>query len=56
MLGVSNNELMDYHDGRLEFVEFPVAAGQLVERMRRFRPDVVITLAGMADRILMRTT
>jgi LmbE family N-acetylglucosaminyl deacetylase len=46
VLGVTHNELMDYHDGRLEFVEFPVAAGQLVERMRRFKPDVVMTFGG----------
>ncbi len=37
---------MDYQDGRLEFVEFSVAAGRLVERMRRFKPDVVITFGG----------
>jgi LmbE family N-acetylglucosaminyl deacetylase len=46
VLGVTQSELMDYHDGRLEAVEFPVAAGRLVERMRRFRPDVVITFGG----------
>jgi LmbE family N-acetylglucosaminyl deacetylase len=46
VLGVTQHELMDYQDGRLEFVEFPVAAGRLVERMRRFRPDVVITFGG----------
>jgi LmbE family N-acetylglucosaminyl deacetylase len=27
-------------------VEFPVAAGRLVERMRRFKPDVVMTFGG----------
>src|SRR5277367_711358 len=43
VLGVTKCELMDYQDGRLEFVDFPVAAGQLVEQMRRFKPDVVIT-------------
>jgi LmbE family N-acetylglucosaminyl deacetylase len=37
---------MDYQDGRLEYVEFPLVAGQLVERMRRFKPDVVITFGG----------
>jgi LmbE family N-acetylglucosaminyl deacetylase len=46
VLGVSQHELMDYEDGRLEFVDFPLAAGRLVERMRRFRPDVVITFGG----------
>src|SRR5215813_6715805 len=46
VLGVTQHELMDYQDGRLEFVEFPVAAGRLIERMRRFKPDVVITFGG----------
>ena len=46
VLGVTHNELMDYQDGRLELVEFPVAAGRLVEQMRRFKPDVVITFGG----------
>jgi LmbE family N-acetylglucosaminyl deacetylase len=46
VLGVTHCELMDYHDARLEFVEFPVAAGQLVERIRRFKPDVVMTFGG----------
>lgn len=46
VLGVSQHELMDYADGRLEFVEFPVAVGRLVERIRRFKPDVVITFGG----------
>jgi LmbE family N-acetylglucosaminyl deacetylase len=43
LLGVTHQELMDYQDGRLEFVEFSRAAGRLVERIRRFKPDVVIT-------------
>jgi LmbE family N-acetylglucosaminyl deacetylase len=46
VLGVTHHELMDYHDARLEFIEFPPAAGQLVERIRRFKPDVVITFGG----------
>jgi LmbE family N-acetylglucosaminyl deacetylase len=46
VLGVTHHELMDYHDGRLEFVEFPVAAGRLVERIRRYKPDVVMTFGG----------
>lgn len=43
ILGVTHNELLDYQDGRLEFANFSQAAGRLVERMRRFQPDVVIT-------------
>lgn len=43
ILGVKHHELLDYQDGRLEFVEFSRAAGRLVERMRRFKPDVVVT-------------
>jgi LmbE family N-acetylglucosaminyl deacetylase len=46
VLGVTKHELMDYQDARLEFVEFSVAAGRLVERIRRFKPDVVITFGG----------
>jgi LmbE family N-acetylglucosaminyl deacetylase len=46
VLGVSQHELMDYQDAQLEFVDFPLAAGRLVERIRRFQPDVVITFGG----------
>jgi LmbE family N-acetylglucosaminyl deacetylase len=46
VLGVTHQELLDYQDGRLEFVEFSRTAGRLVERMRRFQPDVVITFGG----------
>ncbi len=34
---------MDYSDAQLEFVDVSAAAGRLVERMRRFQPDVVLT-------------
>jgi LmbE family N-acetylglucosaminyl deacetylase len=43
VLGVAQHELLTYHDAKLEFVDFSLAAGQLVERMRRFQPDVVVT-------------
>jgi len=46
VLGVTHHELLDYQDGRLEFVDFPRTAGRLVERIRRFRPDVVLTFGG----------
>ncbi len=46
VLGVTHHELLDYQDGRLEFADFSKTAGRLVERMRRFRPDVVLTFGG----------
>lgn len=46
VLGVTRYELMDYQDGHLEFVHFSQAAERLVERMRQFKPDVVITFGG----------
>lgn len=46
VLGVTEHELLDYHDARLEFVDFSQAAGRLVKRMRQFQPDVVITFGG----------
>jgi LmbE family N-acetylglucosaminyl deacetylase len=46
VLGVTRHELLDYHDARLEFVDFSQTAERLVERMRQFRPDVVITFGG----------
>ena len=46
VLGVRHQELLAFEDGRLEFVDFSRTAGRLVERMRRFRPDVVMTFGG----------
>jgi LmbE family N-acetylglucosaminyl deacetylase len=46
VLGVTHCELMDYEDAQLELVEFSQTAERLVERMRRFKPDVVITFGG----------
>src|SRR5580693_4351525 len=43
VLGVSSYELMDFHDARLEFVDFSKTAALLVERIRRFKPNVVLT-------------
>ena len=43
VLGVTRYELMDYQDGQLEYADFSHLSGRLVERMRDFRPDVVIT-------------
>jgi LmbE family N-acetylglucosaminyl deacetylase len=46
VLGVTEHELLDYQDGQLENVPLIAASERLVERMRRFRPDVVMTFGG----------
>lgn len=46
VLGVTQNELLGYHDAQLLTVPFSEAAEQLVRRMRHFCPDVVITFGG----------
>ena len=45
VLGVAHHELLDYHDGKLEFANVSEAAGKIVERMRRFKPQIVITFS-----------
>jgi LmbE family N-acetylglucosaminyl deacetylase len=46
ILGVTHHELLDYQDAQLEFADFSQAAAKLVERMRIFKPDVVLTFGG----------
>ena len=46
VLGVAHHELLDYEDGQLEFVTFSTAAGRLVERIRTFKPHVLLTFGG----------
>ena len=46
VLGVTEHELLDYQDGQLENVPMIAATELLVERMRRFRPNVVMTFGG----------
>ena len=46
VLGVTEHELLDYHDGQLENVPMIAATELLVERIRRFRPNVVMTFGG----------
>ncbi|MDQ2834729.1 MAG: PIG-L family deacetylase [Acidobacteriota bacterium] len=46
VLGVAKHELMDYQDGQLEFVDFASAATRLMEKIQRYKPDVVITFGG----------
>ena len=43
VLGVSRHEFLDYQDAQLEFADFHRAAGLLVERIRSFRPQVLLT-------------
>jgi LmbE family N-acetylglucosaminyl deacetylase len=46
VLGVHHHELLDYQDGQLEFANLSEMAAKLVERIRRFRPHVIITFGG----------
>jgi LmbE family N-acetylglucosaminyl deacetylase len=43
ILDVTHHELLDYQDGQLEFADFSATAATLVERIRRDRPQVVLT-------------
>lgn len=43
VLGVAHTELLDYQDAQLEFADFSRAAGRLVERIRSFQPEVIVT-------------
>ncbi len=46
VLGAPRHELLDYQDAQLEFRSLHELGGRLVERMRVFRPQVVITFGG----------
>lgn len=46
VLGVTEHELLGYHDGELQGVAVLEATEHLVRRMRRFRPNVLITFGG----------
>jgi LmbE family N-acetylglucosaminyl deacetylase len=43
LLGVAHGEVLDYADGALDHVNFYQAVGDLVLRIRRIRPQVMIT-------------
>ena len=43
VLGVTNYQVLDYHDGKLECESLEALAGVLVAHIRRLRPHVVIT-------------
>ncbi|HEY5381426.1 MAG TPA: PIG-L family deacetylase [Acidobacteriaceae bacterium] len=46
VLGVAHYDLLDYQDAQLEFADFSKLVTTLVERMRSFRPHIVLTFAG----------
>jgi LmbE family N-acetylglucosaminyl deacetylase len=46
VLGVTHGEVLAYPDGQLVNQDFPSVTAVLVERMRRFRPHVVLTFGG----------
>jgi LmbE family N-acetylglucosaminyl deacetylase len=43
ILGVQHHELLDYQDAHLEFASLSEVAAKLVQRIRTFRPHVIIT-------------
>jgi LmbE family N-acetylglucosaminyl deacetylase len=43
VLGVDHYELLDYQDAQLEFAQFSQAACKIVQRIREFKPNVVVT-------------
>ena len=45
VLGVAHYELLDYQDGKLEFVNVSEAAEKIVRRMRAFKPHIVLTFS-----------
>jgi LmbE family N-acetylglucosaminyl deacetylase len=46
VLGVTHGEVLAYPDGQLAQQDFSRVTTELVERIRRFRPHVVLTFAG----------
>jgi LmbE family N-acetylglucosaminyl deacetylase len=46
ILDVTHAELLDYQDAQLEFANFSETAALLVERIRTYKPDVVLTFGG----------
>ena len=43
VLGVTHTELLDYQDAQLEFADFSATTRLLVERIRAFQPQIVLT-------------
>ncbi len=43
ILGIRHHEILTYHDAQLEHADFSKLAGELVQRIRLYRPHVVLT-------------
>jgi LmbE family N-acetylglucosaminyl deacetylase len=46
ILGVRHRAILDYNDGQLEFASYSNLAGDLVQRIRTLRPQVILTFGG----------
>ena len=46
ILDVTHAELLDYQDGQLEFANFSDTVAKLVQRIRTYKPQVVLTFGG----------
>jgi len=46
ILGISRGEVLDYPDGKLAEQDFSELTGAFVDRIRRWRPHVVLTFGG----------
>lgn len=46
VLGVAHHEMLEYHDAQLEFSPLSRLAWDVVTRIRRFRPHVIVTFGG----------
>jgi LmbE family N-acetylglucosaminyl deacetylase len=46
LLGIHRHEILRYQDAQLEHANFVEIAGLLVERIRAWKPDVVLTFGG----------
>jgi LmbE family N-acetylglucosaminyl deacetylase len=46
ILGIQHHEVLDYQDGQLEFADFSKLAGELVQRIRAFQPNIILTFGG----------
>jgi LmbE family N-acetylglucosaminyl deacetylase len=46
VLGAARHEVLDFHDGQMEFASFSQSAELIVQRIRSFQPHVMLTFGG----------